>query len=179
MSDNVAITAGTGTTISTDDASGAHVQRVKATSELLRVSQTPTISTSIYANKDAIGGLLTFANAARWSGGSGRVVAATIVDKDQERADLDICLFDTTFTAPTDNAVFDPTDAELLTFVGAIPVGSGDYYDFNDNCVAHIANLDVPYVCTGTSLFGVLVARNTPTYTATSDIVVALTFAQD
>lgn len=178
MADNVAITAGAGTSISTNDESGAHVQRMHATYESIRITQTPTISTTIYAAKDAIGGLLTFANAARWSGGTGRVVAVQLYDKDQERADIDLVLFDTTLTAPTDNAVFDPTDTELLTSVGWIPIGGGFYSDFNDNTLAHI-DCDLTYRLTGTSLFGVLVSRSTPTYTATNDIVITLTLVVD
>lgn len=179
MADNVPITAGVGTSVSTNDASGAHVQRVHSTLEVVRISQTPTISAgAIYAAKDAIGGLLTFANAARWSGGSGRIEAITLVDKDQERADIDLILFDTTITAPTDNAPFDPTDTELLTCVGWIPIGAGMYSDFNDNSVA-IVYPGLQYLLTGTSLFGVLVSRGTPTYTATTDLVIGLTLAVD
>ena len=37
----------------------------------VRIQVTPTISTSAYATGDCIGGLMTFANAARISGGSG------------------------------------------------------------------------------------------------------------
>lgn len=178
MADNVPISAGVGTSISTNDASGAHVQRVHSTLEAIRITQTPTISTTIYAAKDAIGGLLTFANAARFTGGSGRVEVVTLYDRDPERADIDLVLFDTTITAPTDNAVFDPTDTELLTCVGVVPIGSGNYSDFNDNAVATVTP-SLHYVLTGTSLFGVLVARGTPTYTATNDIVVSLTLAVD
>ena len=178
MADNVAITAGAGTTIATNDASGAHVQRVHSTQELLRIQVTPTISTGIYAAKDAIGALYTFSNAARWSGGSGRVVGVTVVDKDQERADMDLVLFRATFTAPTDNAVFDPTDTELLDCIGWIPIGGGMYSDFNDNSVAHV-DCDLAFSLAGTDLFAAMVSRGTPTYTGTSDLVVTLTIAQD
>jgi hypothetical protein len=180
MADNLSVTSGnTGTwTASTDDVGGAHVQRVRSTSELVRISVVPAISTSVYAAKDNVGALLTFANAARYSGGSGRLLAVTLVDKDQEKADLDLVLFDRTFTAPTDNAVFDPTDAELDTCVGWVPIGAGMYADFNDNSVAHL-DLSLSYVLNGTSLFGALVARSTPTYTAATDLTCILTVAVD
>lgn len=179
MADNVAITAGAGTTISTNDASGAHVQRVHSTYEQIRVSQTPTISAgAIYAAKDVVGTLLTFANAARFAGGSGRVVAVQVVDKDQERANMDLILFDASPTVASDNSPFDPTDAELSTCVGWIPLANGFYTDFTDNSVLHM-DVDLSYVLAATSLYGVLVARSTPTYTATSDLVVTLTLAVD
>lgn len=176
MADNVPITAGVGTDVSTDDVGGAHIQRVRSTLELVRISVTPTISTTIYAAKDAIGGLLTFASAARYTGGGGRIVAVQLVDLDQERADMDLVLFDRTFAAPTDNAPFDPTDAEMATCVGWIPIVGGMYSDFNDNCVAHI-DVNLAYNLAGTSLFGALVARSTPTYTSTSDLTLICTVA--
>lgn len=199
MADNVAITAGAGTSIATDDVGGAHYQRVKlhdgtdgsstaipGTQErgltvdprrkVVRLSVTPTISTSIYAIKDAVGDLMTFAGAVRASGGSGRIVATQVVDKDQEMAPLDLILFDRTITAPTDNAVFDPSDTELGYVVAVIPIGS--YVTLNDNAVADVP-LSRSFVLNGTDLFGVLVSQGTPTYTATSDIVVTLTIEQD
>ena len=178
MADNVAITAGSGTTIATQERGTSHVQMVVETQELTRIQVTPTISTGIYAAKDAIGGLYTFSNAARYSGGSGRLLAVTVVDKDQEKADMDLVLFRATFTAPTDNAVFDPTDAELLDCIGWVPIGSGMYADFNDNSVAHV-DCNVAFTLAGTDLFAAMVSRGTPTYTATSDLVVTLTIAQD
>lgn len=179
MADNVDITAGTGTSISTNDASGAHVQRVHGTVEQVRLAVTPTISTSAYAAKDAIGGILTFANAARWSGGTGTIVGVTIIDKDQELANIDLILFDQTIAGTvTDNSPFDPTDADLANCVGVVSIGSGFYADFSDNSVAHV-NVAHPFVLAGTSLFGALVSRGTPTYTGTSDIIVILTIAQD
>lgn len=179
MADNIAITAGTGTSVSTNDASGAHVQRVHATTEQVRVAQTPTISAgAVYAAKDVVGTLLTFAGAARFNGGSGRIVSLQIVDKDQERANMDLVLFDAAPTVASDNSPFDPTDAELLTCVGWIPIGSGFYSDFTDNSVMHV-DLDLSYVLAGTSMYGVLVARSAPTYTSTTDLVVTLTFAVD
>jgi hypothetical protein len=180
VADDVAVTAGnTGTwTASADDVGGAKVQRVRSTLEQVRISVVPAIDTAVYTAKDAVGALLTFAGAARYSGGSGRLLAVTVVDKDQERADLDLVLFDRTIGAPTNNAIFDPTDAELDTCIGWVPIGAGMYADFNDNSVAHV-DVSLAYVLNGTSMFGVLVARSTPTYTAATDLTVILTCAVD
>lgn len=179
MADNVAITAGVGTSVSTNDQSGAHVQRVHTTYEHVRVTQTPTITAAgIYAAKDVVGTLLTFAGAARFNGGGGRVTSVQIVDKDQERADMDLILFDTVPTVASDNAAFDPTDAELSNCIGWVPISAAYFTDFTDNSVAHI-DLNLEYVLAATSIYGVLVARGTPTYTGTSDLVVTLTFAVD
>lgn len=207
MADTVQITAGAGTVIGTDEvtigATSQHVQRVKLVdgadggTELLpgtaskglaveprptrkRISVTPAVSTTpAYTAKDAVGALLTFANAARVSGGSLVLEAVQLHDKDQELKDYDLVLFDRSITAPTDNAVFNPSDTELGYVVAVVPILSGMYADLSTNAVAAVQNLAVPIVLNGTDLFGVLVARGTPQFTATTDIVVTVTITQD
>lgn len=204
MADNVTLPA-TGAVVGTDEVSIGgvvqQVQRVKLVdgtdggTELLpgsaarglavdprlsivRVAQTPTISTTAYTVKDAVGGLLTFANAARSAGGVATITGCQVVDRAQQRKNLDLVLFDRTITAPTDNAVFDPTDAELAYCVGIIPIAAGYYADFSDNAVADVpVHRDV--VLNGTDLFGVLVAREEPpTYASTADLSVTLTISR-
>jgi hypothetical protein len=159
---------------------GFSLQQVDPRLKIIRSQVTPTVSTSpAYSAKDAIGGLLTFSNAARASGGSIHIEAIQIVDKGQQRSDIDVVLFDRTFTAPTDNSIFAPTDAELLTCVGVIPVLFGDYSDFSTNSIATINMIGLSVVLNGVDLFGALVARGIPTYTSTTDIVVTLDIVQD
>lgn len=145
---------------------------VKANAVTARVQVTPTISTSAYANGDAVGALLTFANALP-AAGSGVLEAVTIVDKASQAAALDLVLFRASITAPTDNAAFDPTDAELADYVGHVVIGGGHYSAFNDNAAA-MRRPELHFDLSGTSLYGVLVARGTPTYAATTDIVVTV-----
>lgn len=141
-----------------------------------RISVTPTISTGIYAAKDALGGLLTFSNAARASGGSIIIDAATLIDKDQEMVVTDLILFDQTFTASTDNNIFAPSDADLANVIGAIQFNT--YQDFSTNAISSRSGLGLACKLNGTDLYGQLVTRATPTYTATSDIVVILHIRQ-
>lgn len=199
MADNVAITAGSGTNIAADDVSSVFYQRVKldaggdgATLPIVdqavptvlvptggksfAITQTPTVGTAAYVAKDAVGGLLTFANAARASGGSIIVDSVTVVDKSQTMLVLDLVLFNVTFTGPTDSSVFDPTDAELLTCVGVVPITT--WTDFNDNSVAHRSGLGLNIVLAGTSLFGALVARSAGSLT-NGDIQVIVTVTQN
>lgn len=201
MADNVAITAGAGTVIATDDVGGVHYQRMKlVTGELdsaepigdddhgasrslwvaprpsvVRLQVTPTVSTTpAYTAKDAVGALMTFSNAARAAGGSIRVAAVQVVDKAQQMKDMDLILFDRTITAPTDNAIFAPSDTEVGYILGVVPIGTGHYADFSTNSTAH-REVNIEGVLNGTDLFGVLVARGTPTFVATTDIVVTVT----
>lgn len=181
MADNVDVDSGSGIEVSTDELTdGSHVQRVRSTLETVTVSQTPTVSTTpAYTIGDAIGGLLTFANAARLSGGTGTVMSVVVVDQDQELKDMDLVLFNATIAAPTDNSPFDPTNAELLTCVGHIPILASDYTNFSDNSIATKQSVGLVYTLAGTSLFGALVARGAPQFTATSDITVTLVLAVD
>lgn len=200
MADNAEINTGSGTVVATDEGvGGEHYQKMKlvdgtadstavipgsATKGLYvdprgsttLISVTPTISAaSAYQAKDAIGGIMTFANAARVSGQGGIIESVTLVDKDQELAPIDLVLFSATIAGTvTDNAAFDPTDADFANIIGTIPILSGDYADFNDNAVATRGGIGLVYKCAATSLFGALVARTAPTYTGTSDIIVTL-----
>jgi hypothetical protein len=199
MADNVAITAGAGTAVAADDVSSVYYQKVKldvggdgatvpviggaSASGLLPVggkcvaiSQTPTIGTGAYVAKDAVGGLLEFANAARVSGGSITVDTVVVVDKAQVMLILDLVLFNVTLTAPTDSSVFDPTDAELATCIGVVPITT--WADFSDNSMATRANIGLTGVLNGTSLFGVLVARSGGSLT-NGDITVIVTVTQN
>lgn len=143
-----------------------------------RISVTPTVSTSpAYTAKDAVGGLLTFANAARVSGGTIAIQTVIVIDDSQQMPALDLVLFDRTFTAPTDNAIFAPTDAELETIVGVVPISN--YADFSTNAVATRTGLGLAAKLNGTDLFGALVTRSTPTFVATTDISVIVECTRD
>lgn len=143
-----------------------------------RITVQPVVSTTpAYTAKDAVGGKLTFTNAARTSGGSITIQTAVIVDRSQQMPVLELVLFDRDFTASNDNAAFDPTDAELAYCIGVIKIS--DYSDFNDNAVAVRTGIGLTAKLEGTDLYGQLVTRSAPTFVATTDIVVALTIVRD
>jgi hypothetical protein len=148
--------------------------------DVLEIVQTPTITAGAYTAGDALGGLLTFAGAARLAGGRGMITKVTIVDDALQSAPIDLVLFDRTFTATADNAPFDPSDADMQNCLGFIPVANTDYAEFTDNGVATKASgLQMPFefqLAPGvTSLFGQLVIRVGDTYAATDDITVKVT----
>jgi hypothetical protein len=206
VADTVQITAGSGTVVGTDEVTiggtAQHLQRVKLfdgtdggtdaipgtaarglqvdpRSKVVRLSATPVISTTAYSLKDAVGGLMTFANAVRSSGGSCILEGLELVDKDQELADLELLLFDRTITAPTDNAVFNPSDTEAGYCIANILISRGYYADLSTNAVATMSGIGKRLTLNGTDLSGVLVARGTPTYSSTSDLVLSLNLLQD
>lgn len=160
---------------------GGGVPSPVTTEDPIDIVQTPTISAAgIYAAGDALGALLTFANAARVAGGGGTITKIVITDEDQELAPVELHLFDQTFGATADNAPWDPSDADMANYIGYVDVAATDYADFVDNSAAAKASglrmpFDYDLVAAGTSLFGQLVVRSTPTYTAEDDITIKIT----
>jgi len=89
-------------------------------------------------------------------------------------------LFNAAFTATADNAPFDPSDADLVNCLGYIDIAQTDYADFTDNSVAtKTSGLRMSFVfqldAAVTTLYGQLVVRSAPTYTAVDDLTVIIT----
>lgn len=143
----------------------------------LAISQTPTIDTGLYATGDAVGGKLTFDFQGDNKAFHGLITKIIIIDKDSETAPFDLVLFNDDFTATADQSAFDPTDADLLNCLGFLSIATTDYASFADNSVAvKTSGRQMPcdFVCTKGVLYGQLVVRGAPTYTAATDIVVKL-----
>ena len=138
---------------------------------------TPTITAGAYAAGDAVGGLLTFAQAASIYKGDAILTKIVIIDDAMQDAILDLWLFDQTFTPTADNDPFDISDADLQNCVGVLHIVAADYEDALDNSVATVeCEFDFTLVATGTSLFGQLVnPTDTPTYAAIDDLTIKLT----
>lgn len=199
MADNVAITAGSGTTIATDDiGAGVQAQRVKpvwgadgvgndvndttplpisARKDLQRIAVTSaglTTSATAYTAGDQVGTQLTFANAARSSGGGGMIVGCVLISAADITGPYDLLLTDSSITLAADNAAFAISDADALKIVGLVQMSGA--FDIGNNRIAQIYNLAMPYVCSGgTSLFGGLITRSAHTFFgAVGDIQVDL-----
>ncbi len=210
MADNVAVTPGVGATIATDDVSGVQYQRIKlVTAEdgasepigdtdlgasralwvdprpnSIKVIVTPTISTSVYASGDCVGGLQTITAAARQNGGSGVLQSVVLLDKTQaQRAAIDLLVFDDTVTSAGDNSPVAFSDADMAKCIGIIRLPN-----YNDpwpgtplNSLAQRLDVGLPFVCaSGASVIYVqAVVRATPTYVATTDLQFAYTIFRD
>lgn len=197
---------GTGDVYASDDCAGIKYQRIKlSTSEedategigdtdlgtyralwvdprpvRSRIQVVPTISTSIYASGDNVGGEMVFANANRASGLYGVIESVVIGDKANQMTTLDFLFFDRAQTGTaTDNSPFDPNDADLPNFLGGVTVMGGDYFTMSDNAVGSVTGLRIPIKPNATSLYGYMVVRATPTFASTTDLTITLTIAQD
>lgn len=143
------------------------------------IIQTPTITAGAYIAGDNVGGLLTFANAARFSGGGGILKEILIIDDASQSDETELWLFNQTFTAGADNAVWTPVEAELHNLVTVISTASGTYYTGGATGTVCMVEVARQFNLTGTSLFGRLVTRGTPTYAATDDVSVIVKLMQD
>jgi len=151
---------------------------IGVTSHSDTIIQTPTVTAGAYTADDNVGGLLTFANAARLSGGGGVIKDLVIIDDAGQDAELELWLFDQTFTAGADNAAWAPTEAELHNLITIITTADGAYFAGGTPSVA-VVEVARRFGCVGTDLFGRLVTRGTPTYAATDDLTVILSLLQD
>jgi len=195
MADNVAITAGSGTPIATDEVavnggSTAHVQYVKlvdgvndgvqgipggaqglttvARRDLNRMSVTSaglTTATTAYVAGDQVGSLFTFSSAAREAGGSGTIVGVTLVDAHDVIGAYDVVLFRGSVTLAADNAGFAISDTHALEVVGIAQLAGA--YDIGNNRVAQAFNLAIPYDTDGSNnLYAALITRAGHTFFA-------------
>lgn len=153
-----------------------------AISRTTQISVTPTITAGAYSAGDAVGGLLTFALAVNEFVRTGRIVNVAVIDKAGESADIDLFLFDATFTPTADNAAW-PTTSPAEAFIGSNCIGvvsvvSGDYAAYSGGTMA-VVEVDMPIVLASTTLYAQAVTRDTPTYAATDDLTFRLTIAKD
>lgn len=146
------------------------------------VTVTPVVSTApAYTAGDAVGGLMTFTGALPLDG-DGELSGVMITDLDKQGADLDLILFSSnpTGTTVTDNSALDVADADIGKIVGVVNITSDSL--LNDNSVTYVNNQSVYLKDARTRtgiLYGVLVARGTPTYTSTSALTVTIYVKQN
>lgn len=155
---------------------------VDFSSRIIRLKVTPVISTSAYLKNDAVGGLMEFTSAVLAKARGGTIQKAVIVDKAGQKAKLDLYLSDRTFTATADADPIDISAADTDNTLGVVEVSPGNYAKVATTSareVATRAGLGMSFKLNGTSIFGQLITRGTPTYVATSDLVVILAIIPD
>lgn len=150
----------------------------------LAVTVTPTVTAASYSSGQCVGGLMTFASAARAGGpGSGLVQSATITDISGQDSAIDVIVFNANPSSSTftDHATCTVNNADLGKVVGVVNVSD-----------CHLLGASAPGVCQGqqqampfslgggnTTLYAVNFARGTPTYTGTTNISVRIATLPD
>ena len=141
---------------------------------IIAISQSPTVSASpAYSSGDVIGAKLTFAAAVLAAGGSGLVQSVTIDCKSAQTGAMDLILFnaDPSASTFTDNAALAVNAADFDKVVAVVHIS--DWTNLGTPSFAQGQNLAMPFTLVGPSLFGVLVARSTPTLGSTSDLTIS------
>ena len=171
-----------------------HVGAVGGHSVTVTGTVTRPADTTQYAAGDVISNstsapvVITFPGCARVNAGGGVIIGAQCVDDTNQttKATLELWLFDTTVTPDNDNAVFTPTDAELLTLVGIIRFSTwfvGDATAAAGGNAVALATLANPltFKCGAalTALLGVLVVRNAYTPVSAEVFSIRLRILQD
>lgn len=181
MADNLAVTAGSGSLLATDQVthSGdatAHVELIRSVHVIgaegsktlvanaarspLRISVASsglTTATTAYTAGDQVGTQFTLASAALESGGLGIITGVELISAADIIGAYDVFIFRSSVTLASDNAAFAISDSDALNLVGLVQLSGA--YDIGNNRICQAYNLAVPYDCSGTSLFAALITR--------------------
>lgn len=149
------------------------------------VSSTLVMSAAgAYATGDYMGTTTTpqsFSGAGRVSGGTGIIKSILISDKIlTANVAMELWILDRTFKAPTDNAAWDLSDANMLFVQGVIPIATTGWYASSAGQVYNDNSLSIPFkLSTGRDLFYALVARGTTPAFTSLDLTISLGILQD
>lgn len=146
------------------------------------IKDTTAVSTSpAYTAGDAVGGKRTITGALRTSGGTGILESVQILDRANQKAAMELFIFDSDPSAATitDNSafVFSTDDLKVLAHV---TIAATDYVTINSKAIATIKGLGIALKGNATStLYAALVTTGTPTYAATTDVQLIYGILQD
>ena len=151
--------------------------------KLFQVTPTVTVSTSpAYTVGDSIGGKITLTNAIRTALGLVRLDSIMILDRSNQKPQMDILIFETdpSATSSADNAAFAFGTDDDLKLVARIRVATADYETVDSKALATIRNIGAILKCaSGTDLYAYLVAVGTPTFATTTALQVRFGFSQN
>ena len=126
------------------------------------------VDTAIFASGDALGAKTSFSNIPE----HGVIHSIVVIDRDKESVNLDVVLFWADFTGTAANAAYDPVDADLSKSVGSVLISTWKAFNASSQGVA--TNIGMPYWAPEGKLYFQCVTRGTPTYTAETDLLIAL-----
>lgn len=141
------------------------------------ISVTPTVTaSSAYSTGNAVGNLITISGAVAKAGYGGRIEEVTLYSKSSQSGEIDFVWCGS--QNPTGSTITDKT---------AVSIASADFnkcrtvaqltnwQSFGTTSVVTSGQLATPFVIgTGTSGYGFLIARSTPTFASTSDLQLTL-----
>lgn len=140
-----------------------------------RITLTPAVTAGAYSANDVVGGLLEFPIP---KNSSGFVRGVAISADDGETMACKLHLFVSAPTAFADNAAFAPTFNDLKNRFAQIAIAAADYATVNGNTQAIVStNTSLDFeVQSQPMVYGYLVCDATPTFSATTDLAISVTF---
>jgi hypothetical protein len=157
-----------------------HVGEVGGNSRI--ITPTLAVTAAAYSANNCVGGLLTLTNAMRISSGSGLLQSVLIIDRANQKAALDILIFNASPAGTfTDKAAFPTLSlADDLLVIRRISIGASDYVTIGGTAFATIPALSKVVQASGSAnLYAAMVTTGTPTYAATTDLIVRFGFLRD
>lgn len=147
------------------------------------IAITPTIVPAAYADGDVIDSVKEVADAVAYRKGNGEIRSIAVIDKANQKVDLDLYFFD---EAPensvgSDNTAFTLNDADAPKLLGRVRVATADYISAgSDNALATKSDVSimVSSIAGSKSIFMLAVSRGTPTYASASDLIIKLGIEQ-
>jgi hypothetical protein len=185
MADNVAITAGTGTSIAADDVSSVFYQKVKldvggdgatlpvsATANAIPVKALDdvitidaTVDTNAYAEGDVLFATQEVAGFSTAADITSILQSVVVTSVDAQVVGIDLIFFNANTSLGTENSAPDADDTEILTLIGRVQVGAGSFYATAANSFACVPGIGLPMKAgTGGSIWMAGIARGAPTY---------------
>ena len=145
-------------------------------------SPTVTVTAGAYHANDNIGGLLTLTNVAESPGVGLRLTQISVVDSANQKAQLEFLFFSSNPSAST----FTNNDAPVIhandvsKYLGRVAVMASDYLTVGAKAVACVSNIGLALVANASrNLYCVILTPGTPTYVATTDLIVNLALYPD
>jgi hypothetical protein len=156
------------------------------TASVIRPADTTTYTAGdAVTDSDSAPTIITFANCAGGSGGDGVIMSAQLIDEANQvvKGTFELWIFSTAITPNNDNAAFAPSNANMEDLIAVIPFpttyvglsGSGAA----GNVAFPAAQVNIPFVCAVTSLYGELVVRNAYVPVESEKFYIKLLIAQN
>lgn len=137
-------------------------------------SQDAGVQAGAYSSGDQMGELMSFSKCLSANRGSCFIQDVVIADAAAQVADADLLLFKQSPTlASADNDAFSIADASLAYIMAVVPIRT--HYTLTGNSVSTAHGLSIAVdSANAKDLYGVLVARSTPTFAAITDVTVTI-----
>lgn len=156
-------------------AAGENVIGLVGASDIV-VTITPTLAAEAHSAGDLLFDSTEIANAVRANGYTAIVQSITVVDKGDQKPEIDLIFANAATDFGTLGSAPDPDDTEAATVIGVVNVPSGDYVDLGGASVATVSNVGLLLKAGAatTSIYLAGIAVGTPTPASTSDLVISI-----